>query len=63
MLDYLALPEERREAIDRRARELVLCKDTAAHRARELERHVAALTRTGAGLDVSEAGILAKPSP
>ncbi|HSC51868.1 MAG TPA: glycosyltransferase [Gaiellaceae bacterium] len=44
VLDYLALPDGERDAIGRRARERVLRKHTAAHRARELERHVAALS-------------------
>jgi spore maturation protein CgeB len=43
VLDHLALPEPERDAIGRRARERVLRKHTAAHRARELERHVATL--------------------
>jgi spore maturation protein CgeB len=58
VLDYLALPEAEREAIGRRARERVLRKHTAAHRARELERHVAALGRP----EVSNLGVRAKPT-
>ena len=74
VLDHLALPEAERDAIGRRARERVLRKHTAAHRARELERHVAALAQVrvqtftmplhaAAGRDVSDRGIPAKPSP
>ena len=73
VLDCLALPEAERDAIARRARERVLRKHTAAHRARELERHVAALERVrmqtftmplhaAVGPDVSDASIAAKPS-
>lgn len=58
VLDRLALPDAERDAIGRRARERVLRKHTAAHRARELERHVAALAHP----DVSDRGIRAKPT-
>jgi spore maturation protein CgeB len=73
VLHHLALPGAERDAIGQRARERVLRKHTAAHRARELERHVAALDRMrvktfpvplpAADFDVSEARIPAKSSP
>jgi spore maturation protein CgeB len=57
VLHHLALPGAERDAIGQRARERVLRKHTAAHRARELERLPAV------DFDVSEARFLAKPSP